>query len=121
MFVGHFGLAFGARQLGHPPSLGTAFLAAQFLDLLWPVLLLANVERVIIDPGNTKFTPLDFVFYPYSHSLFMAVLWSLVFAVVYFLLKRNRRSSVLLGILVFSHWFLDFVTHRPDLPITPWG
>jgi hypothetical protein len=121
MFLGHFGLALGAKQLRQFPSLGTTFFAAQFLDLLWPVLLLVGVERVVIEPGNTEFTPLNFVFYPYSHSLLMAVTWSLLFGVVYYLVRRDGRSSILLGALVFSHWFLDFLTHRPDLPITPWG
>jgi hypothetical protein len=121
MFIGHFGLALGAKELAQQPSLGTCFLAAQFLDLLWPVLLLAGIEHVEIDPGNTAFTPLHFVFYPYSHSLFMALLWSLLFGAVYFWFRRNVKASVVLGVLVFSHWFLDFLTHSPDLPLTPWS
>jgi hypothetical protein len=37
VFIGHFGLAFGAKRLAPRLSLGVLFAAAQALDLLWPV------------------------------------------------------------------------------------
>ena len=117
MFLGHFAVAIAAKKIDHRPSLGTYFLAAQLLDLLWPVFLLAGLETVAIDPGNTAFTPLDFVSYPYSHSLQAAIVWAILFGGVYFLLQRSARSAVLLSLLVVSHWVLDFITHRPDLPL----
>jgi membrane-bound metal-dependent hydrolase YbcI (DUF457 family) len=120
MFLGHFGLGFAAKKLNAQPSLGTYFIAAQFLDLVWPTLLLRGIEKVQIDPGNTAFTPLNFVHYPYSHSLVSAICWSLIFGLIYFLLTRNGRTTILVAILVLSHWILDFVTHRPDLPLSPW-
>jgi LexA-binding, inner membrane-associated putative hydrolase len=112
-------------------SLAWLFVAAQFADLLWPVLLAAGVEEVRIDPGNTAMTPLDFVSYPYSHSLAFLCLWGLVLGV--FLgadrrgrpddgaSRRLRRAPTLAVIfaLVVSHWFLDFFTHRPDMPMYP--
>jgi hypothetical protein len=121
MFLGHFGLGLAAKKINSRPSLGTFFLAVQFLDLLWPALLLRGVERVAIEPGNTEFTPLNFVYYPYSHSLAGAIFWSIVFGLIYFLFTRDRRSTLLMAILVFSHWVLDFITHRPDLPLSPWS
>ena len=119
MFIGHYALGFASGKLKDPPSLALMFIAVQLLDLLWPVFVLVGLERLQIDPGNTKLTPLDFTYYPYSHSLLMATVWSLLFGGVYWLYKRNRRNAVLLGILVFSHWILDFLSHRPDLPLTP--
>jgi hypothetical protein len=91
----------------------------QFADLLWPTLLLLGVERVEIQPGITAMTPLDFVSYPYSHSLVALCLWGFAVGVTYALVRRARMRAVLtLALLVVSHWVLDFVTHRPDLPLT---
>jgi hypothetical protein len=93
-------------------------MAAQFLDLLWPTLLLLGVERVEIKPGITRSNPLDFVSYPISHSLLMACVWALLFGVVYWLFRR-RLTAVVLGVCVLSHWLLDAIVHRPDLPLYP--
>lgn len=119
MFLGHFGVALGSRPVAPRVSLGTLFLAAQFLDLLWPVLVLTGVETVRIVPGITRVTPLDFVNYPYSHSLAAAVFWSLVVGGIYGAVRQWARGAAVVGGLVFSHWVLDFITHRPDLPIAP--
>jgi membrane-bound metal-dependent hydrolase YbcI (DUF457 family) len=121
MFIGHFAVGFGAKRFAPRASLGTLFLAAQFIDLLWPTLLLLGVERVRIAPGDTAFTPLDFEHYPWSHSLFMVIVWGGMFGAVYYALRRDARTSVLLAMVVLSHWLLDFLTHRPDLPLWPDG
>lgn len=122
MFIGHFGVGFGAKRLAPAVSLGTLFLAAQLADLLWPTLLLLGVEEVRIDPGITVVTPLDFVRYPYSHSLAAMVVWGILFGVVYKLARRSRPAiGMLLAALVVSHWVLDLVMHRPDLPLTLGG
>ena len=60
MFIGHFAVAFGAKKISPSLSIGTLFLATQFLDLLWPVLLVTGIEMVRVDPGNTAVTPLSF-------------------------------------------------------------
>jgi hypothetical protein len=125
LFIGHFATAFAAKALlkksAPALSLGTAFLAAQFIDLLWPTLLLAGIERVEINPGDTAFTPLNFVFYPITHSLVAVVFWASSFAMAYVMIRRNVAAAVTLGFLVLSHWLLDLVTHRPDLPLVPGG
>jgi hypothetical protein len=121
MFIGHFGVGLAAKRVDSRPSLGTLFLAAQFLDLLWPIFLLVGLEKVKIEPGNTAFTPLNFTYYPFSHGLLSVFLLSIIFGAVYFILKRNLKSSVLLGSLVLSHWILDLIVHRPDLPLIPWS
>lgn len=121
MFLGHFAVGFGAKQFASRASLGTLFLAAQFIDLLWPTLVLLGVERVRIAPGITAVVPLDFEHYPISHSLFAVVGWALLFGAVYFLIRRDRRTSLVLGFAVLSHWLLDWLSHRPDLPLFPGG
>jgi hypothetical protein len=75
VFIGHFSLALASKRVAPRPSLGWLFAACQFPDLLWPVLVLAGVERVRIVPGDTAFTPLAFDYYPWSHSLLMDVGW----------------------------------------------
>ena len=121
MFLGHYALAFGAKRIAPAVSLGTLFLACQFADLLWPTLVVMGMERVEIDPGNTLMTPLDFVSYPYSHSLVMMLVWSVVFALLYRTFRRGTAGAVVVGALVFSHYLLDVLTHRPDMPITVGG
>lgn len=121
MFVGHFGVAFAGKKIDNTPSLGTYMLASQFIDLLWPFLLIFGIEHVEIDPGNTVVTPLNFTDYPFSHSMVGVLFWGILFGAVYYIYKKNITASILLGSLVFSHWILDLVTHRPDLPILPWS
>jgi membrane-bound metal-dependent hydrolase YbcI (DUF457 family) len=120
MFIGHFGLGLAAKKFDSKPSLGTMFFASQFIDLLWPVFLITGLERVLIEPGNTAFTPLNFVHYPISHSFIGVFTWAVLFGTVYYFFKKNLNSSILLALLVMSHWVLDFITHRPDLPLF-WG
>ena len=119
MFIGHFAIGLLGKRKDSLPSLAMLFIAVQFLDLLWPILVLFGIETLSVDPGNTEITPLDFEHYPYSHSLLMAIVWSILFGAVYFLFTKNKRGSWLLSGLVMSHWILDFITHRPDLPLSP--
>ena len=119
MFIGHFGIGFAAKAVAPNVSLGSLFLAAQFIDLVWPTLLLIGLERVRIEPGITRVTPLDFVHYPISHSLLAVVIWAVLFAAVYFFLRRRPRAAIVLGLAVVSHWLLDLIVHRPDLPLYP--
>jgi LexA-binding, inner membrane-associated putative hydrolase len=119
MLLGHYGVAFAARRALPRTSLGTTVLAAQWLDELWPVLLLLGIERVRVVPGLMAANPLDFEYYPYSHSLAAAIVWGILFGVVYYALRRDRRSAIVIGLLVLSHWILDLPMHRPDLPLFP--
>jgi len=121
MFIGHFAIGFAAKTAAPRVSLGTLFLAAQFIDLLWPTFLLMGLERVRIEPGATTVTPLVFEHYPYSHSLLAVLGWAVLLAGLHFLLRRDRRGAMILAGLVLSHWLLDLLVHRPDLPLWPWG
>jgi len=119
MFLGHFGAGFGAKAVARKASLGTLLLAAQFIDLLWPMLLLLGVEQVRIVPGATAVTPLLFEHYPVSHSLMAVVVWAVALGAIHFLLRRDRKAAFVIGLLVLSHWFLDVIVHQPDLPLYP--
>jgi len=119
MFLGHFGLGLAAKRASPRTSLGTLWMAAQFLDLIWPIFLLTGLERVRVDPGNTVVTPLDFESFPLSHSLLAAVGWAFLFAAVYWFVTRDGTSTFFVGFLVLSHWLLDAVVHRQDLPLYP--
>lgn len=120
MFIGHNALAFGMKRVAPEVSLGVGFLAVQLPDLLWPVLLLLGVEKVEPVVGETPFLNLDFVSYPYSHSLLGMVVLGLLLAVVWYLAcgARTVRGFLVVFGLVVSHWVLDWVTHRPDLPLS---
>ena len=113
MFVGHSALALASKARVPEASFALLITAVFALDLLWPVFLLLGIERVRIDPGNTAFTPLAFDAYPWSHSLLLACVWGALLALV------SRRHRLLVGALVVSHWVLDLVTHRADLPLWP--
>lgn len=119
MFLGHFAAAFAARRLAPRASLGTLVFAAQFADLLWPVLLLAGIERAQVQPGATVVTPLLFTHYPWSHSLLALVVAGGCVGLGYFLLRRHARGALVLALLVPGHWLLDWPVHVPDLPLTP--
>lgn len=118
MFLGHYALGLAAKKIDNRPSLGTMLMAAQFIDLLWPIFLVLGIEKVEIEPGNTEFTPLNFIHYPWSHSLTATFCWAVLFGGIYFIIAKNKKGSLLLGLLVISHWLLDYFTHRPDLPLT---
>jgi membrane-bound metal-dependent hydrolase YbcI (DUF457 family) len=121
MFIGHFAVGFALKRVAPRTSLGVLMAAPQTLDLLWPIFLLLGWEHVRIDPGNTAFTPLAFDSYPYSHSLVMAIVWAALFAALYFSRSGLRAASVWVAVAVVSHWVLDWITHRPDMPIAPWS
>ena len=121
MFIGHMAVGFASKRLAPRAPLGVLLAAPMALDLLWPVFLLAGWEQVNIDPGNTAFTPLDFVSYPYSHSLLMSAVWGALFASLYLGITRYGAGAMVIGVGVVSHWILDFVTHRPDMPLYPGG
>ena len=121
MFIGHFAVALAARRAAPRTSLGWLFAACQLSDLIWPVLLLAGVESAHIEPGNTAVTPLAFDHYPWSHSLLMTIAWGIVLGGIYLGLRGDRRAALVLAAVVVSHWVLDWISHRPDLPLTPWG
>jgi hypothetical protein len=121
MFIGHLAVALGARRVEPQVPLAATVAAAFALDLVWPVLLLLGVEVVRVSPGDTAFTGLSFESYPWTHSLVMVLAWSAIGFVLGKRLFGTARAGAVIGVLVLSHWVLDWMTHRPDLPLWPDG
>lgn len=120
MFIGHFALGYAAKRSVQRTSLVTLFVAAQLADILWPILLALGIETVKIVP-NAKPIPLEFVSYPYSHSLLTLAIMGALFGVLYFAITKRARSAWIIFALVVSHWVLDWITHIPDMPLWPGG
>jgi membrane-bound metal-dependent hydrolase YbcI (DUF457 family) len=121
VFLGHYAVALAAKRAAPRTSLGTLFLSVQLADMLWPVFLLTGWERVRIVPNPDPF--LNFVFdtYPISHSLLTLVAWGVVFALLYRMRTGYARGAIVVALGVVSHWVLDVVVHRPDMPLYPGG
>ncbi len=119
MFVGHYGVGFAAKRSDASIPLWALFLAVQLLDIAWAPFVLLGIEKVRIVPGITATNPLDLYYMPYTHSLIGALLWSVGAFLVYRLAARGsgRTAAVIVALAVFSHWVLDLVVHRPDLPL----
>ena len=121
MFIGHIAVGLAGKRLAPSVSLATWLTSVQLVDLLWPIFLLAGLEHVRIAPGITRFTPLDFYDYPITHSLVGSTIWALLFAAGWMIARRDARIAGLLAAGVLSHWMLDVISHRPDMPVLPHG
>jgi membrane-bound metal-dependent hydrolase YbcI (DUF457 family) len=119
VLLGHYAVAMAAKKVAPRPSLGTLVLAAMLPDGIWPVFMLLGLEKAEIVPGITAVTPLLFVSYPYTHSLAMDFVWGAAAGAVYYRHRRDGAGALWLAALVVSHWVLDFVAHRPDMPVWP--
>jgi len=121
MFIGHIAVGLASKRLAPEVSLGTLIGAPLLLDLIWPIFLLLGIETVRIEPGATQVTPLDLHDYPYTHSLVAALAWSVFAGGIHHTFKKDRTAALVIAASVFSHWVLDFVTHRPDMPLYPFS
>ena len=122
MGIGHYSVSFALKAANKNISLGLLFVAAQFVDILWLIFVLLGIERVHIVPGVTAANPFDFVFYPFTHSLIASFLWAGAAYVVFRLIpvksgSRQSHVALIFGAAVLSHFFLDLIVHRPDLPL----
>jgi hypothetical protein len=129
MFLGHFAVGLAAKRANPRVPLAAWFMTVQLADLIWPFMLLAGLEHVRIAPGITAFTPLDFYDYPITHSLVGGIGWAVVFASLSYVKRRGRPAeahdagsvALLFAACVLSHWVLDVISHRPDMPVLPDG
>ena len=119
MFTGHYSVSFAGRAAEKRIPLWLLFIAVQFIDVLWSIFVLLGIEKVRIVPGITASNALDLYYMPYTHSLLGALCWSALAYVVCQLVPslRGRRIGLILAAAVFSHWILDLIVHRPDLPL----
>ena len=104
MFIGHFAVAFAAKRVAPRTSLGVTFVAAQLVDMLWPICLLLGVEQVRIAPNANPFLTLQFTNYPWTHSLVMGLVWGALFGGLYFAVTKYKRGAIVVALLVPSHW-----------------
>ncbi len=121
MFIGHFGVGFGLKRMAPHASLAVLIAAALWADILWIFFLLLGWEHARVSVGDTRWTPLALYDYPWSHSLLFLLLWAVALAVVYRVYRAELAGALAVGIAVISHWVLDWLTHRPDMPLYPAG
>ena len=121
MFIGHFAVGYGAKRYAPRAPLWALMAAPLLADILWTVFLLTGWEHARIRVGDTRYTPLDLYDFPWSHSLVMLVVWATVLGAGYFLWKRDWAGVLAIWIGVVSHWALDWITHRADMPLYPGG
>lgn len=116
--LGHIGFGFAAKPLAPKVHLAVLLIASELIDILWGIFYFTGIDR-----GNVGISSS-----PWSHSLFMSVVWSVITALLVAWIYHDRRSGIIVGLLVFSHWVIDFITHPmgaifgntalpPDLPL----
>lgn len=122
MFLGHLALAFAAKRAAPRTSLGTLIFAALLPDVIWIALVFAGVERMRIPVGAgpaAAAAAIGVVSWPWSHSLLMVLLWATAAAAIHRARTGYRAGTLAVFALVASHWILEALTHRSDLPIAP--
>ncbi len=119
MFIGHYGPALAAKAVVKAVPLWMLFVAAQWVDFLWATLVILGIEKVRIIENFFGVSPLDLYYMPFSHGLPSAVLLSLLAGGLAAAVLGGNRIAVIaaVGATSFSHWLLDLVVHRPDLPL----
>jgi hypothetical protein len=122
MFAGHVGAALAIGRAAREVNVGVFVGAALLLDLVLWLLVLLGVESVAVPSDFASTHQPGFVF-PYSHSLLAGVLWSAIAGATAFLACSDHpplkwRAAVLIAAAVFSHWLLDALVHRPEMPLT---
>lgn len=122
MFIGHYGIALAAKKIDKNISLGLLFFATQFADILFFTLVLIGIESISFAPGITKVSPLDFTYYPYSHGLVASLFWAGMFFIFFKIAplksdSHKNKIALIMGATALSHFLLDAITHRADLPL----
>jgi hypothetical protein len=106
--LGHCALGLAAKPMAPQVPIGVLLLATEILDIFATAFVYAGIEGGTAT-GN-----------PWSHGLFMSVVWSLVAALLVARIYRSNRAGTIVGLLVFSHWVLDFVSHPIPFPSFSW-
>jgi hypothetical protein len=115
MLLGHIAIGLGSKKYAPRISLGTLVLASGFADILWLLLSMLGIEHFRIVRGYTLMSSYDMYDTPFSHGLLANLVLAILFGGIYFLFNKDRRASMVLCLVVLSHWILDFITHRPDM------
>lgn len=118
MVAGHFGFAAVVKSRERSTPLWALMLATQWLDVIFVPLFAAGIERLVPVPGSEGGYGQVIITADYTHSLVGAVALSVLLGGLA-ALRWSRRSAVVIGCVAFSHWVLDLVVHRGDMPILP--
>lgn len=119
MVIGHYLPSFAAKKAEKRISLWLLFLAAQWIDVIWAVLIIFGIEKVRVVQGINGEGILDNYYIPFTHSLPGAMVLSCLAFIIFKLVRKSGREAWIFSLVVFSHWLFDLVSHRPDLPL--WG
>jgi len=119
MLVGHFAIGMIGKRAAPQVSLGTLTLASMLPDLLGFVFIITGQEHLRMVPGGRGIESVELYDISLSHSLAMDALWAVLFAGFYGWRRRHGAGAFMLFAAVMSHWVLDFISHRPDMPLAP--
>ncbi len=117
--LGHFAIGLALKPATPKAPLWVLLVATEISDLLFFAFQAIGIETVAVSTMDfgRGFEILVPGSIPWSHGLFMCAIWSVVAAAIAFLFYRDRRTSAVIGLVIFSHWVLDFIVHVPDLPL----
>ena len=117
MFIGHYSASFVAKAIAPQVPLWLLLAAAQLVDIVWGILILVGVEHASLDPSLAS-NSLVLHDMPYTHSLVATLTWSVIaFLMAWKALRLAMGEALAVAAVVASHWFLDLIVHRPDLPL----
>lgn len=122
MFIGHLGVGLALKRADKSISLGLLFIAAQLVDIIFSINLLLGIEKLNLIAGTTAANSMEFVYYPFTHSLIANLVWTGIVCIIFLavpirLNSPRRRIALIMGVAVLSHFFLDVIVHKPDLPL----
>jgi membrane-bound metal-dependent hydrolase YbcI (DUF457 family) len=118
MIAGHFGFAAIIKSRETKVPLWSLMLATVWLDIVFIPLLVMKIETVKPLPGVSGSYGGNIIYADYTHSLLGALVFSAIFA-LFFGPRWGKRCAIVLGFVSFSHWLLDLVVHRRDMPLLP--
>jgi membrane-bound metal-dependent hydrolase YbcI (DUF457 family) len=116
--LGHLGFGFAAKPVAPKVHLLVLLGASELIDILWGIFYITGIDSGKVGVNTS----------PWSHSLFMSIFWSVLAGLIAARIYLDKRSGVVIGLLVFSHWVVDLITHPmgailggkplpPDLPL----
>ncbi len=122
MFIGHYAAGLALKSVEKKASLGMLFIAVQFVDFLFFILVPLGVEKFRLVENYTAINHFDLYFYPYTHGLLACVIWAVLIYglwryMPFFKTVGHGRLALVMGLAVLSHWFVDLIVHTPDLPL----
>lgn len=120
MIAGHFGLAAAVKARAPRTPLWALMLATVWLDVWFIPLLAAGTETLAPAPGTHGGYGAVIIHADYTHALVDAVAIA-AFTGAAATLRWGPRSGATVGAVVLSHWLLDLIVHRHDMPLVPWN